>query len=146
MSKLNVGVGADFPVDAAEPSPKDDERAEGCDSRHFRRHYRRRFGSRHGWRRGRFFWFGPAALIVFIALISLAVSYPMVVLGLVAIAALAFAARHHHWHDHDDWDGRGGNRRDGDDFERRGHGFDPRETGPGPQPDAPSSGPSQARS
>ncbi|MBI1213684.1 MAG: hypothetical protein GC190_19670 [Alphaproteobacteria bacterium] len=128
MSKLNVGVGADFPVDSAEPG--DDDRYEGCDYARFRRH-RHRFG-RH---RGRFFFFGPLALIVFIAMISMAISYPMVILGLVAIAAVAFAARHHHhdWYDHDDYD-----LRDRDGYGRRDRGYDPRDrTDVGPQPDAP---------
>jgi len=136
LSKLNVGVGADFPVDSAEPSPSDDERDEGCDYRHFRHRYRHRFGRRHGWRGGRFFYFGPLALIIFIALISLAVSYPFVILGLIAVAAFAFAARHHRWHDHDDGDDhRGYDRRERDDDGWRGRNGDRRDAGP--QPDAP---------
>jgi len=133
LSKLNVGVGADFPVDAAEPRPSDEERFEGCDYQGFRHRHRHRFGRRHGWRGGRFFFVGPLALIVFIALISLAVSYPMVILGLIAVAALAFAARHHHhWDDHDD--GRPDRWRERDDYDRAA----PRDQPDvGPQPDAP---------
>lgn len=145
MSKLNVGVGADFPIDAAEPRSQDDESFRGCESRHFRHRHRHGFGGRYGWRRGRFFYAaGPLALVVFIALISLAISYPMVVLGLVAVAAFAFAARHHrhHWHDHGDWRDRDDDR---DDFGRRDRSYDPRDRDAGPQPDAPSA-PSQARS
>jgi len=136
---LNVGVGADFPVDSAEPRRSDEERSDGCDYGHFRHHHRGRFGRRHGWRGGRFFYFGPLVLVVFIALISLAVSYPMVILGLVAIAALAFAARrHHHWHDHFDGDdGRDGDdRRERDDWGRRDDDQRYRRDA-GPQPDAP---------
>ncbi len=141
MSKLNVGVGADFPVDSAEPSPGDDERYDGCDYRRFR-HHRHGFG-RDSWHRGRFFFFGPLVLVAFIAMISMAVNYPMVILGIVAVGAVVFSARHHHhdWHDRDD-DGR---------YERRG--YDPPDRGDdrwqsrrqdprdnrdvGPQPDAP---------
>lgn len=132
MSKLNVGVGAEFPVDAAEPG--DDARYEGCDYAYFR-HRHRRFG-RHG---GRFFFIGPFALVVFIALISMAVSYPMVILGLVAIAAVAFMARHHRhdWYDDDD-DRRRYDPRDRTDYRGRGRGYDPRDRADlGPQPDAP---------
>ena len=128
MSKLNVGVGADFPVDSAEASPGEDERY-GCDDRPFRR--RRHYG----WHRGRFFFAGPLIIIAFIALISLAVSKPLVILGLIAVAALLFAARHHRhdWHDHGrgDDDRRGYDPRDRGDFSRRDRRDD------GPQPDAP---------
>ena len=137
MSKLNVGVGADFPVDAAEPGPSDDERYQGCDYRHMSGRHRHRFRGRHGWRGGRFFYFGPLALIAFIAMISLAISYPGIILALFAIAALAFAMRHHRWHEYYDGpDGRDRyDPRDQDDFGRRDRG--PRGgSDVGPQPDA----------
>jgi hypothetical protein len=132
LSKLNVGVGADFPVDSAEPSPSDDERYEDCAYRHFRG--RHGFRGRHRWRGGRFFYFGPLALIAFIAMISLAISYPGIILALFAFAALAFAMRHHRWHEYYDApDGRDGyDPRDRDDYDRG-----PRDpNGVGPQPDA----------
>ncbi len=103
MSKINVGVGADFPVDSAEPEAADD-RDEHCGYGHGRgMHGRFRGGGRFGHRMP-FFFFGPLALIGFIALISFAISHSGIVLGIIAIAALVFAARHHHhhWHDYDD--------------------------------------------
>ena len=141
MSKLNVGVGADFPVDSAEPRPSDEDRYHDCPYPGSYRHSRR-FG-RHGRFRGPFFFLGPLALIVFIAMISMAVSYPGVILGLLAVAGLAFALRHHHhWHDDDGPDDRrdgwrGGWRDDRRDDGRRDDGRDRPDRGP--QPDAPDS-------
>jgi hypothetical protein len=138
LSKLNVGVGSDFPVDAAEPSPGGEDRDDRCDYRRFR-HHRRGFGH-YGWHRGRFFFFGPLVLVAFIAMISMAVSYPMVILGIVAIGALVFGARHHHhdWHDDDRDERRGYDPRDRGDDGWRGRRYetsDDRDVGP--QPDAP---------
>jgi hypothetical protein len=136
LSKLNVGVGADFPVDSAEPSPSEDERSEGCGYRyrHGRHRHHHGFRGRHGWRGGRFFYAGPLALIVFIAMISLAISYPGIILALVAIVAVAFAMRHHHWHDH--FDRRGDDWRDRDDEPRDRGGYDGRNrSDAGPPPD-----------
>ncbi len=121
MSKLNVGVGAEFPVDSAEPEPNEDERGDYCDGYRFRGrrgHYRMR-----AWRRGPFMFAPLLAIVAFIALISAAVSYPGVVLALIAIAILAFALRRHHWHDRYEgpYDGRYDGRERRDD---------------GPQPDA----------
>jgi hypothetical protein len=94
VSKLNVGVGADFPVDSAEPSTSEEDR-DYCSYDRFRL----RRGRHRIWRRGPFFAMPLLAIIVFVAMISLAISYPIIVLAVVAIAVLAFALRSGHWHD-----------------------------------------------
>ena len=123
MSKLNVGVGEDFPVDSAEPNPSDSSRDGECPYPEFRGMGRR--SRRHRRFRGAFFFAAPLFFLTIIALVSFAVSYPGIVLGLIALAAVASMLRHRHrWHDDDDdgpYDRR--NRRDSSDR--------------GPQPDAP---------
>ena len=129
MSKLNVGVGAEFPVDSAEPEPTNEDRDDHCARHGFRG--RRGYYRMRAWRRGPFMFAPLLAIVAFIALISAAVSYPGIVLALIAIAILAFALRAHHWHDRYDgpYNGR---------YERR----DRRDEGPQPDagPDATASG------
>ena len=128
LSKLNVGVGEDFPVDSAETNPSDSSRDGECPYPEFRG-MGRRFRRRRGFR-GPFFFAAPLFLITIIALVSFAVSYPGIVLGLIAIAAVAsMLRRHHRWHDDDD----------GPDDRRRDWRDRPDQ---GPQPDAPDAAPS----
>ena len=132
MSKLNVGVGEEFPVDSAETSPSDGDRGQDCRYPGYHRRGRRFRG--YGRHRGPFFFVAPLVIIAFIAMISFAVSYPGIVLGLIALAAIAFALRHHHrWHDDDD----GSDDRRGDWRDRRDDWRNRRDAGP--QPDAPDS-------
>jgi len=126
LSKLNVGVGAEFPVDSAEPAT-DDVRDDDCAHRRFR--YERR-GSRRmrAWRRGPFFFAPLLAVLAFIAMISMAISYPGTVLALIALSIfLTFALRGRHWHER--FEESFGSRDDG-----RNRNDD------GPQPDAGSDG------
>ena len=133
MSKLNVGVGADFPVDSAEPDAPDDNGEAYCGRGRFRGRHRR-YGM-HRWRHGPFFLAPLLGLIALIAIISLAVSYPGVVLAIITVAILSFVLRNHRWHD-----AYGGPYdRDYDWRDRRDDGRRPDEdprSDQGPQPDA----------
>lgn len=129
MSKYNVGIGDDFPLEDGPPSS--DARTH-CEAywqarrermHHFRHHRRHRHGMA-----------GPAAAFIVlpaaVASVTAAVLYPLVTLGVIGGAGLVAAAyRRGHW-DHRDWQ----------EFKRRHRDDRPRNEPPrdeGPQPDAP---------
>ena len=128
MSKLNVGVGADFPVDSAEPEEDRDDYC-GHHGSNGRYGYRRLYG-RH---RAPLLFIPLLSVVAFVALISLAIAYPGFVLAGVAIAILAFALRHHH--------------RYGEYEETNDRGYDWRDRrDAGPQPDGPPDAAASGRS
>jgi hypothetical protein len=127
MSKYNVGIGEDFPL---EDGPESGARSR-CEAR-WQAHRERMHHFRH--RRHRHGMYAPAAAFVVlpaaVATVTVAVLYPLVTLGVIGGAGLVAAAyRRGHW-DQRDWQ----------DFKRRHRDDRPRNEPPrdeGPQPDAP---------
>ncbi|MBL8782476.1 MAG: hypothetical protein JNL06_16185 [Alphaproteobacteria bacterium] len=105
MSKLNIGVGEDFPLD--DDAIKSDEREYGC--AHWRARYADGGGHRH-WRRNGHPMHSAAAIIVLpvaAASVTAAILYPLATLGVIGGASLAAAAyrhgrRHRRW-EHRRW-------------------------------------------
>src|SRR5262245_35477820 len=112
MSKLNIGVGEDFPLE--DDAIKSDEREYGC--AHWRARYGRG-GHRH-WHRHGHPMRGAAAIVILpvaAASVTAAILYPLATLGVIGGAGIAAAAyRRGRWHRHWDreWD-REEQRRDG---------------------------------
>lgn len=91
MSKLNIGVGEDFPL--GDDAIKSDEHDRGC------AHWRARYadGDRH-WRRHGRPMHGAAAILVLpvaAASVTAAILYPLATLGVIGSAGLAAAAFRH---------------------------------------------------
>lgn len=88
MSKLNVGVGEDFPLD---DTPKNDQRLTCEDYRRMRHMHHARWRHR---RRG-----GPVAAILILPLaaasVTTAILYPLATLGVIGGLGLAGAAYRH---------------------------------------------------
>ena len=118
MSKLNIGVGEDFPLD--DDAIKSDEREYGC------AHWRARHGRNHRhWRRHGHP--GAAAIVVLplaAASVTAAILYPLATLGVIGGAGLA-AAAYRHGRRHRRWE------------HRRWHEEQERRAQSGPQPDQP---------
>lgn len=120
MSKLNIGVGEDFPV-------QDDDAGERFESycgyaRHYR--YGHRFGHRHGPEHmAKAFIALPAAA----ATVTVAVLYPLTTLGVI-VGLGALAAAHRHSHRREEFR---------EEFRRYRREERDRDRGAGPQPDAP---------
>lgn len=92
MSKLNIGVGEDFPL--GDDAIKSDERETGC------AHWRARYadGEHRHWRRHGHPMRGAAAIFVLpvaAASITAAILYPLATLGVIGSAGLAAAAYRH---------------------------------------------------
>jgi hypothetical protein len=104
MSKLNIGVGEDFPLD--DDAIRSDDREYGC------AHWRARYanGERRHWRRHGHPIYGAAAIVVLpvaAASVTAAILYPLATLGVIGGAGLAAAAyrhgrRHRRW-EHRRW-------------------------------------------
>lgn len=103
-TRYKVGVGEDFPLLDEERRGHMDMRVEWNCGRDGGWH-----GSRGYYRMPRLF-YALAAIAGFIALISLAVSYPLATLGAVVVLLLAGGPRRRRSFDYRDWDGprRGG--------------------------------------
>lgn len=130
MSKYNVGIGEDFPL---EDGPGSSDARSRCEAR-WQAHRERMHHFRH--RRHRHYGMHAPAAAAFVALpaavatVTVAVLYPLITLGVIGGAGLVAAAyRRGHW-----------DRRDWEEFRRRHHHDDrPRNEPPrdeGPQPDA----------
>jgi hypothetical protein len=101
MSKLNIGVGEDFPLE--DDAIKSDERDDGC--AHWRAHYRH--GDHRRWRRHGHPMRGAAAIVILplaAASVTAAILYPLATLGVIGGAGLAAAAYQHgrreRWREH----------------------------------------------
>jgi len=92
MSKLNIGVGEDFPLEDA-PKPQDFQTCEAYwRARHMRAHHWRRH--RHGRHAGALLVLPAAA-----ASVTIGILYPLATLGVIGGLGLAAAAyRHGRWH------------------------------------------------
>jgi len=125
MSKLNIGVGEDFPL--GDDAIKSDEREYGC------AHWRARYANgehRHWRRRGHP---GAAAIIVLpvaAASVTAAILYPLATLGVIGGAGLA-AAAYRHGRRHRRWD----HRRRREEQERRAQNQPDTDTPDGPKED-----------
>jgi hypothetical protein len=123
MSKLNIGVGEDFPL--GDDAIKSDEREYGC------AHWRARYanGEHRHWRRHGHPMRGAAAIIILpvaAASVTAAILYPLATLGVIGGAGLA-AAAYRHGRRHRRWE----HRRWREEQERRAQG-DPAQDKPEP--------------
>jgi len=93
MSKLNIGVGEDFPLEDA-PKPQD---FQSCKA-----YWRARHRHAYGWRRHRHHGRHAGALLVLpaaAASVTIGILYPLATLGVIGGLGLAAAAyRHGRWH------------------------------------------------